>query len=84
MTCRSSLGSFTKLDRDQLLNVAMLKYARELSPETFGRYLSEDTGSNHLNGLPSEDDPLFQRVQRIRESEYLFADSVDQHYERPA
>ena len=76
-----SLGSYTKLDRDLLLNVAMLKYARELSPETFGRYLSEDMGVITLNGLPSEDDPLLQRVQRIRESEYLFADSVDQHYE---
>ena len=76
-----SLGSYTKLDRDLLFNVAMLKYARELSPETFGRYLSEDMGVVTLNGLPSEDDPLFQRVQRIRESEYLFADSVDQHYE---
>ena len=76
-----SLNSFTELDRELLLNVATLKYARELSPETFGRYLSEDMGVATLNGLPSEDDPLFQRVQRIRESEYLFADSVDQHYE---
>ena len=76
-----SLGSFTKLDRDQLLNVATLKYARELSTETFGRYLSEELGLITLNGLPSEDDPLFKRVQRIRESEYLFADSVGQHYE---
>jgi len=75
------LGSFTKLDRDQLLNVAMLKYARDLSMETFGRYLSEELGLITLNGLPSEDDPFFKRVQRIRESEYLFADSVDQHYE---
>ena len=76
-----SLGSYKKQDRDSLLDIAMLKYARELSPETFGRYLSEDMGVVTLNGLPSEDDPLFQRVQRIRESEYLFADSVDQHYD---
>ncbi|MDA0272167.1 MAG: hypothetical protein O3C68_02805 [Proteobacteria bacterium] len=77
----NSLNSLTKQERDFLINVATLKYARELSPETFGRYLSEDMGLATLNGLPSEDDPLFQRVQRIRESEYLFADSVDQHYE---
>jgi hypothetical protein len=76
-----SLNSFMKQDRERLLNVATLKYARELSPETFGRYLSEDAGVVSLNGLPSVDDPLFQRVQRIRDSEYLFADSVDQHYE---
>ena len=77
----NSLETYTELDRDLLLNIAMLKYASELSPETFGRYLSEDKGELTLKGLPSEDDPLFQRVQRIRESEYLFADSVDQHYE---
>lgn len=76
-----SLDSFTELERELLLNVATMKYARELSPETFGRYLSEDMGVATVKGLPSEDDPLFQRVQRIRESEYLFADSVDQHYE---
>ena len=76
-----SLGSYPELDRVQLLNITTLKYARELSPETFGRYLSDDMGVATLRGLPSEDDPLFQRVQRIRESEYLFADSVDQHYE---
>ena len=34
-----------------------------------------------LAGLPAANDPAFERIQRIRDSEYLFADSIDAHYE---
>ena len=64
-----------------LLDIATLVYARELSPEAFGRYLRETGQGLSLAGLPSLKDPIFERVQRIRESEYLFADSIDAHYE---
>ena len=70
----------TKLERDLLVNIAILKYAKELSHETFGRFVAEDSGFFVLKGLPAESDPLFKRVKRLRYSEYLFADSVDEHY----
>lgn len=65
---------------DEILTVAILRYAAMLSPESFSRYLAEDDGLFRLAALPAEDDPLLQRVLRIRESEALFADSMDDHY----
>ncbi len=72
------------MDRAQhaaVLDTAMLNYAIALSPESFSRYLTQDeSGVTRVAGLPARDDPLFTRVERLRESEYLFADSVDAHY----
>ncbi len=68
-------------DIDDLLTVTLLRYAIALSPESFERYLLEDAGTYSLRSLPAEDDPLMRRVLRIRESELLFVDSVDEHYQ---
>ncbi|MDJ0656836.1 MAG: hypothetical protein QNJ40_21930 [Xanthomonadales bacterium] len=62
--------------------VASLKYAAELSPEAFGSHINVDqrSGKVVINRLPSDRDPMLARVNRIRESEYLFVDTVDQQY----
>jgi hypothetical protein len=64
-----------------LLDIATVVYGRSLSEEAFGRYLKETEEGLVLVGLPALTDPAFVRVQRIRDSEYLFADSIDAHYE---
>ncbi len=73
-----------RLDHDYLTKVrqvASLRYAAELSPEAFAEHLKYDRqGRIALDRLPSEDDPMLSRVNRIRESEYLFIDTVDQHF----
>ena len=73
-----------KLSADELRdirNVARLKYAAELSPVAFGDHLRTDkNGRVVVNRLPSAQDPMMRRVERIRESEYLFIDTLDQHY----
>ena len=67
---------------DRLLDITMARYAAELSPESFAGFIAEtESGQLELLGLPARDDPVFKSVQRIRESEYLFADAVDAHYE---
>ena len=76
------LKSLSMENRSRILDTAMVRYAMALSPESFSRYLSQtDAGQFTLTGLPSRDDPVFSGVQKIRESEYLFADSVDAHFE---
>lgn len=65
----------------QILEVASVRYGMALSPEAFSKYLNSEEGLFVLVGLPSLDDPVFERVQRIRDSEYLFTDGVDAHYE---
>jgi hypothetical protein len=65
----------------EIRTVAHLKYAAELSPAAFGKHLTvKKNGEVTINRLPSPDDPMMARVNRIRETEYLFVDTLDQQY----
>jgi hypothetical protein len=62
-------------------DVARLRYAASLSPEAFADYLRlDESGSYHLRRLPAVDDPMMDRVRRIRNQEYLFIDTLDENY----
>jgi len=75
-------SSLDEKDLERVINVSQLRYAAALSPEAFGEHLVENPdGSVQLNRLPATNDPMFSRVKRIRQGEYLFVDAVDQHYE---
>ena len=76
-----ALQSKSGTELRSLLDIATVVYARELSPGAFARYLQQTGQGLSLVGLPSLNDPTFDRIQRIRESEYLFADSIDAHYD---
>lgn len=73
-----------QLSREDLVRireVAEVRYAVELSPELFSGYLKDDDkGRPIVTRLPSRSDPMIQRVLNIKDSEYLFIDTVDQHY----
>ena len=61
--------------------VALLRYASSLSPEAIAGYLAPDeTGGYALQRLPAAGDPMLQRVDRIRNQEHLFIDTVDEQY----
>lgn len=61
--------------------VSRLRYAAEIAPDAFDDYLVEDRrGRVSVDRLPAPDDPMLARVDRIREAEYLFVDTVDQQY----
>ena len=62
--------------------VASLRYAASLAPDAFGDFLAQDEeGLYRLNRLPADNDPLFVRVNEIREHEYVFIDVVDEQYQ---
>ena len=76
------LKQLTPREHTRILKTTLLQYAAALSPESFADYLSTDrAGRVSLVGLPVEDDPALIKVEKIRESEYLFADVMDAHYE---
>lgn len=61
--------------------VAQLKFARSVAPDAFGSYLAQDEdGGTQVSRLPADDDPMFQRVNRIHGREYMFIDTVNIHY----
>jgi len=62
----------------RIKGTSLMLYASELSPTAFSGYLSQyDDGSVRLLRLPSRDDPMLKRIEVIRNTEYLFTDTVD-------
>ena len=60
--------------------VAFLRYAATLSPDAFAGYLEQREGRYGVQRLPAQDDDMVARVERIRNQEYLFIDTVDEQY----
>jgi hypothetical protein len=64
-------------------NVSQLRYAHSLAPGAFSGYLSQqEDGRFVLLRLPAHNDPMLTRIERVREQEYVFVDSVDSQYEQ--
>jgi len=62
-------------------DVSEIRYAASLLPDAFSAYLAlDEQGHYRLQRLPARDDPMIERIQRIREQEYLFIDTTDEQY----
>ena len=73
--------SLTEDDIAQIRTTAELKFAREFSSEAFAEHVEEVAPDQfQVTRLPAQDDPMLQRVRRIREREYLFIDTLDDYY----
>ena len=67
-------------DRASLLSLAEVRYAQQLSPDAFLGLAEQVDGKWELQRLPADNDPMMRRVDRIRNQEYLFCDTVDEQY----
>ncbi len=66
----------------KLRAVSSLKFARDFSPEAFGDHIRETPGGQlEVIRLPAENDPILRRIARIRERDYLFVDTMQEHYD---
>ncbi len=66
----------------EIVEISFLRYATELAPSIFDGYL--DTGPDgtvEIQRLPAENDPMLERIERIRQSEYVFIDTVDEQFQ---
>ena len=60
---------------------AEMKFAREFAPDAFATHVRDlPNGDFELVRLPSPEDPMLERVRRVREREYLFIDTLDEYY----
>jgi hypothetical protein len=70
-----------QLDEHELARISetsLLRYAAELAPSAFGQYLAADEEGRYvLRRLPARDDPMLDRIERIRLTEYVITDTVD-------
>lgn len=68
-------------DVEGIKTVGALRYAAALSPEAFASYVEERRGIHVPVRLPAVDDPMFHRIQEVRQRERLFLEVLDEHYE---
>jgi hypothetical protein len=74
--------SLTSSDVDVIKATARMKFAQDFSPEAFSDHIGQTPdGKFVLKRLPAPDDPMLKRVERVREREYLFIDTLDEYYE---
>ncbi len=76
-----AMEQVTPKQRVAIRQVAELRFAGDLSPEAFGDFLAESDGRYQARRLPAYSDPMVARMRRIREREYLFFDTLDQHFQ---
>jgi hypothetical protein len=68
-------------DLETVRRVSELRFASDLAPYAFSSYMSEDKkGVMQVVRLPSQDDPMLQRMDRIRERDYALLDTINEHY----
>lgn len=73
--------SLSSKDLIELRLVSELKFAKDFSPQLFSEHLTKDESGRYLiNRLPAQNDPMLQRIKQIRERDYLFVDTLQEHY----
>src|SRR3990170_2661315 len=71
----------TANDLENVRRISELRFASDLAPYAFSNYMTQDKkGMKQLVRLPSDDDPLMQRMDRIRERDYALLDTINEHY----
>jgi hypothetical protein len=60
---------------------AELRFAYDMAPDAFADYIAVRDGRVEVRRLPAPNDPIMARVGQVREREYLFIDTLDEHYE---
>jgi hypothetical protein len=73
--------ALTVEQRVQVRQVSDLRFAADLAPYAFGSYLAQDRkGLYSPVRLPAAEDPVVQRMERVRERDYALVDTLNEHY----
>jgi hypothetical protein len=61
--------------------IAALRFAADIAPNPFANYLQrDDNGDFTILRLPADNDPMYLRVNAIRERDYLLIDTLNGHF----
>lgn len=66
---------------EQLQKLAEIRFAANFSEEAFAEYLDVDGNEITLVSLPSNADPMLQRIRAVRVRDQLFVDGLQPYYE---
>ncbi len=68
--------------RTKIREIADMRFAADMAPDAFaGHIRKNELGQYQLLRLPAADDPAYQRVQVIRERDFLLIDTLNGHYD---
>lgn len=73
-----------KLDAKQtteIRRIAALRFAADVAPDAFDGYLEEGKDGYSVARLPAVDDPMYRRVQAIRERDHMLVDTLNGHFD---
>jgi hypothetical protein len=75
-------NALTREQRVQVHQVANLRFAADLAPYAFQPYLAHDPKRDTfaIARLPAQEDPVVQRMDRVRERDYALVDTLNEHY----
>lgn len=75
-------SGYDELVLSEILEISFLRYAEQLAPSVFEGYLDRTLdGLFTIQRLPAENDPMLGRIERIRQSEYVFIDTIDEKFQ---
>ncbi|MBE9549429.1 MAG: hypothetical protein IMF09_08510 [Proteobacteria bacterium] len=75
-------NQLTDQQRIAIRQFADVRFAADMAPDAFAGHLHKnEKGIYELDHLPAENDPAFQRVQVIRERDYMLIDTLNGHYD---
>ena len=76
------LKKMTVADITEIRRIAELQFAADIAPDAFTDYLEiEETGEIQIVHLPSGRDPMYMRVQAIRERDLMMIDTLNGHFD---
>ena len=68
-------------DTRDIIRISLLRYAEQIAPSAFSGYLREEGGRFTILRLPALDDPMVERIERVRGTDYAITDIVDERFE---
>ncbi len=75
-------NSLSRQQLEQISLVSEMRYAADISPPTYQRFLVPGAdGLLTVAGLPARDDPMLLRIQNIKLRHHVFIDTIDEYYE---
>jgi hypothetical protein len=67
---------------EKIRTISKLTFAQDFAPDAYGDYLKKtDKQKITINRLPADEDPMMERLLKIREREYMYVDTLNEYYD---
>lgn len=77
-----SLQRLSEAELKNIVRIAKLRHAKDLLPQLFSSTFSKNSeGLYQVDRLLADNDPMLNRIDRMRARHHLFIDTVDDHYQ---